>query len=203
MSLTIEKLQQLCFNARLLFGTEALIIAGGAPRDVLSAVPVKDIDIFVQLDERDGGQDTPFTRACINFASLLNGTAEFRPAAEDYADILDLCDITEPTTHGTVQIIGIDDHPIDDVPRYDFGLSQVFVTPGGLFFTEAAIRDRQARTITHFPTYHDEYGFRRSKARLERLRAKYQDWTFVNCESLDTGVMPQRSTGAVTCTHEQ
>lgn len=192
MKLTIQTLQKLCLQARIHFGTEALIIAGGAPRDVLSGVPVKDIDIFVQLDERDGGQDTAFTRGCASLAAAIGGTPEFRPAAEEYADILDLCDITSPGVHGVVQVIGIDEHPVDDVPHYDFGLSQVFVSPTGMFFTEAAIRDRAHKTITHVPTYHDEHGFQRSKARCERLRAKYSGWTFVNCESLDADFMPQQ-----------
>jgi hypothetical protein len=185
MSLTIEKLQQLCERARIYFGTGELIIAGGAPRDVLSGVQVKDIDVFIRMGEEDfdGKQ---FAQHCRVFATVLGGTLELRPSAPEYPDIFDLADIHAPNGLGVVQMVGLyDKSPIDDVVLYDFGLSQVFVTPKGLFFTEAAIRDRQNKTITYLPSSPNDAAVLRSKARLERLRQKYIGWTFANCESLD------------------
>jgi hypothetical protein len=189
MSLTIPKLQQLCDEARCWFNTQELIIAGGAPRDLLSGVPVKDIDIFVR-QEIDFGEDTAFTRGCKFLAEILGGVAEFRPANEEYGNLLDLCDIKSASIHGLIQVISIDRCPVNDVHSYDFGLSQVFVTPAGLFYTEHAVTDRANRTITHFPTYENEAGFQRSKARYGRLQEKYQDWTFVNCDTLHGDSMP-------------
>lgn len=189
MPLTMEKLQDLCSEARIWFGTEELIIAGGAPRDLLSGVPVKDIDIFVRMDP-EFGDETAFTRGCKHLASILNGVPEFRPASEDYGNLLDLCDITSAKTHSLIQVISIDRCPVSDVHSYDFGLSQVFVTPAGPFFTAAAVADRLNQTITHIPTYHNEAAFQRSKARLARLREKYLDWKFVNCEPLAGDNMP-------------
>lgn len=185
MSLDIQKLQHLCSIGQSCFSDSGLIIAGGAPRDVLSGVAVKDIDMFVSIKDLELGSDTPFTRACLLLADWLQGTAAFRPPAPEYPDALDLCDITG-TKDGVLQVVGLRDAaPIDDVPSYDFGLSQVFVTPTGLFFTEAAAEDRQNKTITHVAKYRDEHAQLRSKARLGRLREKYQGWEFLNCETLD------------------
>ncbi|WP_434033556.1 hypothetical protein [Cupriavidus sp. a3] len=187
--MTIEKLQHLCQTARSLFGTEELIIAGGAPRDTLSGVQVKDIDIFVRI-EWEEGEDTQFTHNCKILAAWLMGEAEFRPANEDYGNLLDLCDIKGANAHGLIQVIGLDRDPIGDVHSYDFGLSQVFVTPSGLFYTENAVKDRANKTITHFATYENDAGFLRSKARYGRLLEKYAGWRFVNCEALEGDSMP-------------
>ena len=84
-----------------------------------------------------------------------------------------------------MQVIGGDGDPVDGVPKYDFDLSQVFVTPHGLFGTAAAWQARASKTITFTPSAFDDKAMLRSKARLERLRAKYPGWTFANVEGLD------------------
>ncbi len=203
--LTIERLQNLCAWARGYFGPSA-IIAGGAPRDLLHGKPVKDIDIFVRVDGEDlvpsGGYiedigftevvespvplgDSKFVMRCKGFAELIGGEAVFRESPEQYAGLADLCDIK--TSEYPVQIIAIDHDPVDDVHRYDFGLSQVFVTPLGLFFTPKYRLDDACRQITYtaeYPTYDQ---INRSKARLARLQAKYADWSFENIGALVAG----------------
>lgn len=191
MTLTIEKLQVVCRHARAIFGDSA-IVSGGAPRDVLSGVAVKDIDIFVTLDTEQLGQpESHFVLCCRLFAAAVGGEAVMRLSNESYVNCFDLCDITQDGVKGALQIIGVSGDPADDVPLYDFDLSQVFVTPRGLFATEAAWRARAARTITFTPSAGDEKSLLRSKARLDRLRAKYTGWTFANTEGLDALVVPE------------
>jgi hypothetical protein len=187
---TLQKLQHVCALARVVFGDSA-IVSGGAPRDVLSGVPVKDIDIFVKLDESQLGKpDSDFVQQCSRFALLVGGESEMRLSNESYINCFDLCDITKDGVKGALQIIGVAGDPVDDVPKYDFDLSQVFVTPNGLFATEAAWRARANRVITFTPSASDEKALLRSKARLERLRAKYQGWAFQNVDGLDAIAEP-------------
>lgn len=189
---TIEQLQMLCRIGRNVFQTSDLIIAGGAPRDILSGVKIKDIDVFVSLNPEELGQpDTAFVRACRAFATCINGEAVMRLSNESYVNCFDLCDITKDGVAGAVQVIGVVGSPIDDVPKYDFDLSQVFVTPEGLFGTAAAWSARAAKRITFTPSAGDAKAMLRSKARLERLRAKYFGWEFSNTEALDALILDE------------
>ena len=193
-NLTIEKLQHLCLIARGCFGSSEVIISGGAPRDVLSGTTVKDIDVFVSIDmEQLGRADSGFVKYCREFAAMVGGVPEFRPSVEHYVNCFDLCDITKDGVKGAIQIIGGDGDPVDGVPKYDFDLSQVFVTPKGLFGTQAAWAARASKTITFTPSAFDDKAMLRSKARLERLRAKYPGWAFANTDGLDAIAVPEVS----------
>jgi hypothetical protein len=187
MSEKLQVLQTLVQQARGIFQIPRLIIAGGAPRDAISGVPIKDVDMFVAIKEEWWGvPDSPFVLGCKRLAIQLGGTAEMQGTNPDYPEMFDLCNI-DCGNGDIVQVIGITDDPVDDVQRYDFGLSQVFVTPTGVFFTEAAVKDRANKTITYTPSARDDMrALARSAARYERLRAKYPDWSFVDCEPLAT-----------------
>lgn len=178
----LEALKSLVANLRVWFGTDEVVIAGGAPRDILSGAPVKDIDIFVPVELQEG-KETPFYRGCEMLAAQYEGNAVFQPVSEEYPDCYGICDIE--TDRGLFQVIGLDRPPLDDLHHYDFGLSQVAITPNGLLFTEAAVRDRANKTITYTPHFPDDKAIERSRKRLARLRAKYPGWAFVNCEPLD------------------
>lgn len=183
---TIEQLKSLCTLGRLIFGTQDLIISGGAPRDILSGVAVKDIDVFVSIDaEQLGTVDSDFVKGCHAFAQAIRGEAVMRLSNEGYVNCFDLCDITKDGITGAVQVIGVVGNPIDDVCKYDFDLSQVFVTPGGVYGTAASWAARAAKCITFTPSATDEKAAYRSKARLGRLRAKYIGWQFANTEAID------------------
>lgn len=189
MTLTIGNLQQICSIARAAFETQHVIIGGGAPRDVLSGVEVKDIDIFVKIKDLDWDDPLVFKRLAAGFAATLSGRPEFREPVEmeGYDALFDICEFLP---HGPfdglplIQVVAVGVNPIDDVHEYDFGLSQVFVTPAGAFFTEAAINDRAAKTITYIDRGRSDAANLRSAQRLERLKAKYPDWAFANCVTL-------------------
>lgn len=170
---------------RELFGNPSLIVAGGAPRDILSDVRIKDIDVFVECEFIEG-QTTKFCNGCRALANHYDGVPTFRDSHPDYSNFFSICDIQ--TASGVIQVIGLDRDPIDDVQNYDFGLSQIFVTPNGCFMTLAAAQDRQNKTITFTPSNLDDKSVARSKKRLASLRERYAPlgWTFVNCEKLDS-----------------
>lgn len=188
MPLEIHHLQHLCEQAREFFG-EQTIVSGGAPRDILSETDVKDIDIFTRI-ENEEDSFKKFRTACSLFAAALSGTAEMRECEPGYTDHFDLCDITAPHYKQKIEVIAVYVDPIDDVHHYDFSISQVFVTPNGLFQTEKAANDRLFKRITYF---HDVGrgidAHYRSKARLARLKAKYDGWFFFGTEPLD--VLPK------------
>jgi len=106
--LTLEKLQEIVRHARHVFRTEEVIIAGGAPRDLRNGAPVKDIDIFVNIESF--AEDFP--ARCKRFADWLGAECTMRPSAPEYPDQFDLCDITSAEMHGLIQIIGLYENPI-------------------------------------------------------------------------------------------
>jgi hypothetical protein len=203
MNKQLQALQNLCQLARAIFETSSLIVAGGAPRDVLSGVPVKDIDIFVKVTPEylDGADmidvdvftetveklegSSKFTRACAALATTQLGVATFNKGPESYGGLADLCDIEIPGSV-PIQIIALFEDPVDDVHRYDFTISQVFVTPRGIFQTPAAYEDRQRRFIRYTgDNGRSDAAIERSRKRLSRLRLKYPDWIYVDCYGLD------------------
>lgn len=189
----LDALQNIVSMARLAFHTEHLIIAGGAPRDILSCVPVKDIDVFIDLDSAPDSPMTDKDEASAWFmaksrylAALLyypNAELKFN---EDNEYGVDVCDIVYGTG-APIQIVGLHGkNPIDDVHCYDFGLSQSFVCPTGVFHTQAAMLDRSKMTITYMDNAPDHASFLRSVKRFHRLREKYYGgWRFINCEKLE------------------
>lgn len=184
------ELHSLSYMARLIFGGET-IIAGGAVRDTVTGKPVKDIDIFVMLSGDDDKASAKFAESCAKLAKELKGELEMDASPESYGGTFDLARITvkeEGEDDKIYEIIGIwEEYPDNDVHDYDFGLSQMFATGCGIFMTPAAAKDLQNKTITymHAGRWREEDNRLRSKRRLARLRAKYSDWTFVDCEILD------------------
>lgn len=194
---TIEDLKDFVTYARAWMPNA--IIAGGAVRDLTCGAPIKDVDLFVGLENPTDyeGEESSFAMFCKHFARHIGAVPEFKPSDPEYGNLLDLCKLhPEPgwslgiphtLCHGVpFDIVAIPGNPMDDVPLYDFGLSQMAVTPAGRFFTDAAVTDLQQRTITYMRgTIPDAYAVIRSKKRLARLRAKYPHWLFRNCERLD------------------
>lgn len=199
----LRHLQSLSYEVRHLFGGEA-IIAGGAVRDTVTGKPVKDIDIFVMLTDDDDKASEKFATACEKLAKELGGEVELDCSPEAYGGQFDLARITvkeEGEPDEIYEVIGIwEEYPDNDVHDYDFGLSQMFVTSSGLFMTPAAAKDLQNKTITymHAGKLRDLDNRLRSKRRLARLRAKYSDWTFVGCETLDA-MEDKLDVAAATC----
>lgn len=194
MSLDIEKLQALCQTARDHLGTDC-VISGGAVRDTLHGREVKDIDIFTRFSTKDcRSEGGAFVTACKRLADHWkahpggeNIRVEYKthPANQSGGSIADLVDIVGAPY--PVQVIALDRDPVDDVQDYDFALSQCFVTPKGLFYTERYLGDANGLTVTYVGRNAiDSPGFRRSVLRYQRLKAKYApEFTFVDCEALD------------------
>lgn len=195
--LTIKDLQYLVGIARRTFPNA--IIAGGAVRDLVCGAPVRDIDLFVGTENPHDyeGENSRFAMFCDHFAYVVNCEVEFDNSDPDYGNLLDLCRLISKTPlhpqslprHGwsgyNFDIVCIPDDPIDDVPNYDFVLSQMFVTERGLFMTRAAARDLADNMLTFTPVIlPDAFSVIRSRKRLERLRTKYPSRMLLNCAGL-------------------
>jgi hypothetical protein len=196
MNLDIEKLQELCKTAREHLGTDC-IISGGAVRDTLHGREVKDIDIFARFgveETKEGGQFLARCQFLADHWKAHPGGENIRldykshPANKSGGSIANLVDIVG--TPIPVQVIALHRDPVDDVQDYDFALSQCFVTPRGLFYTERYLGDANALTVTYVGSNPiDSAGFKRSVLRYQRLKAKYApEFTFQNCEMLDKAI---------------
>lgn len=192
---TMEQLRHLVSMARTGyygFGTEHCIIAGGAPRDILNDVEVKDIDIFVRIDEENMGEgdDTWFCKGARNLASAISAADELTfPENADYPELFEIARIQ--SAGGLVEIIGVPDDPIEQINSYDFSISQVFVTPTMTFQSVLCAMDNENDTIRYLGGEHIGGAQQlRSALRLRRLRKKYPTWMTLNCEDLDLIELP-------------
>lgn len=182
---TIQDLQTLVIEARSCFETNQLICAGGAPRDILNNAPVKDIDLFVSLpgdefDFKEEGRHAQFAIKARVLAVML-GCDEVKILGQshsEYPNLMSLAQLTMqsgPFAGRTIEIIGLTDvDPVDEVHNFDFGLSQVFVTPHGVFFTEAYQHDARVACVTYVAKHARDDQLVRSAARAIRLRQKYE-----------------------------
>lgn len=194
MSLDIEKLQELCRTAREHLGTDC-IIAGGAVRDTLHGREVKDIDVFARFDFGPGAaSEVQFLERCQRLADFWKA----HPGGENIT--ASRLEDAKKSTEGelfeviqikgapfTVEVIALNCDPVDRVQRFDFALSQCFVTPSGLFYTERYLGDANGLTVTYTGTRDVSSSvFANSVLRYQRLKAKYApEFKFADCEILD------------------
>lgn len=146
------------------------IIAGGFLRDFALGVPPKDIDVFIEsspygseylgrrIAEALGIEPIEVTLQC-ELSYLGNNEADRIFAAGELDGL-------------PVQIIelapGI--NPAGRVPRFDFGLCQIWMDENGVHFTDAFDRDVAGRTLTLcYAESQEEHD--RSMRRYERLTA--------------------------------
>lgn len=209
-NLSIAKLQVLAGEIQRFFPTSHIAIAGGCVRDLLSNREVKDIDVFIQLGSTD---ESERANEHYNGCDLLGKWLHCNPVYE--GDLLDLTNskgysygafalVDYPTgwRGHPVQLVFIDEHPVDNVTRhFDFGLSQCWVTPNQLRMTKAYWFDYFNQRITYLPSAApNEQRRLSSKHRAERLKAKYKGWRFDRLWLLDDVVLPAASTvPLVTC----
>lgn len=173
----LSRLKEIASHAASAFTGKSLI-GGGAPRDVHHHVPVKDIDLFVEVEDFDD-----FSRECRRLASVLNGSCAFSEGGGSVEGAI--CDIVLPDGHPPIQVIAINRCPFDDVHAYDFGMSQIAVTPKGVLMTDAYLADDIGGTLTYMGKADTPAAsIARSSERLARLMKKYPYRDPVNCELL-------------------
>ncbi|MDR6455510.1 hypothetical protein [Variovorax paradoxus] len=159
------------------------VIGGGAPRDAFLGGPIKDIDVFV--DTRHDLRD--FMSSVETLAQKLNGSCSY-PQAGTHEYDEEIVDIALPGGIPPLQIIPISRCPFTDVYDYDFGLSQILMTPKGALRTDAFDSDVRANTITYMGDESwDAKGRERSAKRLLRIRKKYPSFFPINCDILGVG----------------
>lgn len=156
------------------------VIGGGAPRDAYLGAPIKDIDLFV--DSRDLTPEA-FDKRATNLIRSLGGRGV--PCEAPSVDGIVSYDI-HVTGLPVIQLLSIGRCAFTDVHDYDFGLSQILMTPKGLLHTPAFDCDVENRTITYTAAFASSQVRKRSAARLQRLRSKYPEYTPVGCGILET-----------------
>ncbi|KVO83305.1 hypothetical protein WL21_09745 [Burkholderia ubonensis] len=158
------------------------VISGGAPRDILHGKPVKDIDVMTGRSVHRAGLE--------HLAHLVGGRL----------------DVTEPQDPSGIEEFEFEIHfddgrprlnvidlnpfeitnPLENLHDFDFGLSQIAVTPWGVLSTDSYLRDDIAGTITYMGDNGKEaWRIDSSAKRLQRLKAKYPERVFVNCAGLE------------------
>lgn len=175
----IADLQSLCADIRT-FLPDA-VIAGGAVRDTLLNRQVKDIDVMTctpvtpetmyALAKHIGGHISPLTVESASgdekFEYLI--TRGLRPPI----NVIDLN-----------YFDGKD--AIENVFDFDFGISQVAVTPDGVLAAEAHIADVGQGTVTYMGHRgRAKWRIESSARRLVRLKEKYPEFKFIDCEPLE------------------
>lgn len=195
--LSMKNLRDLVSIARGAFDeNDSLICAGGAPRDIITGRPVRDIDLFVRMPADDYAEyaSDAFERCCHALSGLLGADRKIKfysPSAnpesgDDITDCADIKPLRGSKFEGyTIQVIALDRDPVDDVHNYDFALSQVFVTPNGHFCTGKHWHDLLSETISYVDIPRSGASMLRSAKRLLRLRAKYAGWQFLNVAKHD------------------
>lgn len=176
----IADLQSLCADIRAVLPDA--VIAGGAVRDTLHSRPVKDIDVMtctpvdpvkmVALAKLIGGNVTP-------------ATAESASGDESFEYL-----ITRGLVRPPINVIDLNyfdgKDAIENVFDFDFGISQVAVTPDGVLHSGDYLRDALSGTITYMGHRgREKWRIESSARRLIRLKEKYPTFKFIDCEPLE------------------
>jgi hypothetical protein len=165
-------------------------IAGGALRDLLCNKPVKDIDVFISAKNVEGGMYGVREMLLALFGAPVNiiigeALAEYSDALKDVAFTLETFIGDTP-----LQIIALhDDVTLESVvERIDFGICRVGTDGRRDLITEDFAYDLEHRQFTLRCNF-NEPRLTRSKARHERLQAKFPGWPLVIPEqpTLDLG----------------
>lgn len=178
MNLTIENLKSLVAEIRKVLPDA--IIAGGAPRDVYHHRPVKDIDVMTGYG---------LTKSVLErLATAVGGTfqvAETASGDEDFEYEIHFDSQFPRLNVIDIQSFG-DTDPVDNIHDFDFGLSQIAVTPRGVIYTDAFLADTALQRLTYMHHKTDGTAQREqwrtvsSANRLVRLLDKYPTFTPVN-----------------------
>lgn len=174
--MTLSDLQTLCAEIRQVLPNA--IIGGGACRDAYFGKPIKDIDVFVDVPDLPDSLKT--------LATHMGGTADLGGSSGP----LDCPQGGVLFTDGRIELNvvnrqGVD--IIDDIHDYDFGLSQIAVTPSGVIMTPKFVEDatRMGITYTHADDDRPRWHRESSAKRLTRLVQKYPNFSPRRTEVLD------------------
>lgn len=158
------------------------VISGGAPRDILHGKPVKDIDVMTGRDVHRAGLE--------RLADIVGGKFDVNEPQDPSGDEEFEFEIHFADGRPRLNIIDLNSFeitdPLENLLDFDFGLSQVAVVPKGIIYTSAYTWDAQNGSITYMgDNGKAAWRIDSSAKRLQRLRAKYPRWEFVNCAGLE------------------
>lgn len=174
-TLTIEKLRELVqLTSRCL--KKPVLVAGGAPRDILHNKPVRDIDIFVPDYYSGSVKSLISALRCVDVVyAQFNASNEYSKQGLRMSWL-----VTLPTGFHMypIQLIAFAEEPIEVVKQFDFGLCQVWIDGRRLGWTQKYSRDHDNQRMT----YQENDGRSLSRKRLLQLQEKYppQKWSYWN-----------------------
>lgn len=158
----------------LKFAAPEAHIGGGAVRDYLLSRPIKDLDIFISV-ENEPGVDHRLRAMGYMPGRRVGGTYisdEIVAQAVDYAAPI-------PGGH-PVNVIALHDHTNvgQSFQRFDFGITRAAFDGDNIITTKAFELDRIRRAFTLLRADNADQ-FRRSMDRFKRFQVKYEGWQLV------------------------
>jgi hypothetical protein len=159
------------------------VIAGGAPRDAYFGKPIKDIDVMTGCDVTR----KTLERLAISVGGRFDVIEPTDPSGcEEFEFEIHFDDGRPRLNIIDLNPFDIKD-PVDNIHDFDFALSQIAVTPHGVIWTGAFTIDNLKNTCTYTGDRGKaQWRIDSSAKRLQRLKAKYPERRFRNCESLET-----------------
>lgn len=135
------------------------VIAGGAPRNLLTGLPVRDIDVFAP---------TGSLGRLHLFEEVLG--RKLAPVVTDSSADPYFGYRTYRSEDGKVDVVFVSDVQ-DHIDKFEDDLSQIYIDTTGLVVTPNALKALAAKRITLAPNV--------KAARVEKMRALYPDWEFL------------------------
>lgn len=154
------------------------IIAGGALRDIFFNKPVKDVDIFVELDRDTINTDTFLEEVANTLESVLEEDSDVKLiAASTYSGTdLDrdiLCIFNIVVNSKTYDIIFIARGSVPAVEKFDVNICQIYYDGYKVITTSAFDDCVETKTIKVLNVNRKDRG----RKRLERMQAKFPEFT--------------------------
>lgn len=125
------------------FHPSTMMVAGGAVRDTLMGVEVKDIDLFIECDDLD-------SRLIKHAIALLGGTVVAQDATatdNPYEGAFKVTTIKSPKFDQLIQLIQVADLR-DHLNTFNIGLSKVSYNADGLQLSKEFLTDVKNKTLT-------------------------------------------------------
>ena len=184
-TISIEKLNEFQRVIQKFFPEKKVIIAGGAPRDILHGKKVKDIVVFIE------SKLFPKFSIIEAIGDMLHTEPTFTEDNTAYNKAFEVVNYDRGPCMLPVQLIFPRRDPVQDIKEtFDYGLCQVWLDGGRKIHTTPAYwRDHNSKTF-HFLL---EGGGSASSDHTERLQAKYPEWRFQGHWELSRETEPRKT----------
>lgn len=166
------------------------VVCGGALRDEFNIKPVRDIDLYVDSNEWTKIYDllTDVTWNYANVEWFQNGDDAYEHQYIQMHEEFDLSDhlkaVWPEIANHKIDLVGLrnDSTVTADIDgrqiaeRFNLGMSQIWLEPQGVRFTQQFADDMRNRVNTVLRT---DWGFEGTRKAADKFLAKYPDWQVV------------------------